>query len=49
LWITRPDLPVAAWPTADHSVVLLLVSGLMEGLEMAVGEVWDSIVIRKGG
>lgn len=42
--MTRPDLPVAAWPTADHSVGASpgFESGLVAGWEGCDGELWES-------
>lgn len=39
-------MPVAAWPTADHSVCVSSAPklGLAEGLEGSVGEPWESAV-----
>lgn len=45
LWITRPDLPVAAWPTADHSegVSAGFESGLVVAFAGCSGETWESV------
>lgn len=42
--MTRPDLPVAAWPTADHSVGAspVFTFGLSDELEGWDGELLES-------